>query len=65
MIVFYKYIEEGEEVLDVKFPPIIQSVTFLHGSQQDIPVIQSFAHQLTKFDLRFSTQMTIVQKKKQ
>ncbi|PWA69196.1 hypothetical protein CTI12_AA301130 [Artemisia annua] len=49
------YIEEGEEEFDVKYPPTMRSVAFLHGIQQDIPVIQSFAHQLTKFDLRFST----------
>ncbi|GKD85178.1 coronatine-insensitive protein 1-like protein, partial [Tanacetum coccineum] len=49
------YIDEGEEVPDVKFPPTMCSVAFLHGNQRDITVIQSFAHQLTKFDLRFST----------
>nr|GEW95010.1 hypothetical protein [Tanacetum cinerariifolium] len=49
------YIDEGEEVPDVKLPPTMCSMAFLHGNQLDIPGIQSFAHQLMKFDLRFST----------
>ncbi|GJU70007.1 coronatine-insensitive protein 1-like protein, partial [Tanacetum coccineum] len=49
------YVDEGEEAPDLKFPPTMCSMAFLHGNQQDIPVIMSFAHQLTKSDLRFST----------
>lgn len=49
------YIDEGEEVLDLKFPPTMRSLAFLYGDQHEVPIIQSCAHQLTKLDLRFLT----------
>lgn len=45
------FIDEGEEYIDVKFPPKMRRVTWNHGTTLDIPIIRSFEHQLTKLDL--------------
>ncbi|PWA53235.1 hypothetical protein CTI12_AA446990 [Artemisia annua] len=45
------YIDEGEEYIGVKFPPKMRRLTWSNWNTLDIPIIQSFEHQLTKLNL--------------
>ncbi|PWA49387.1 hypothetical protein CTI12_AA482210 [Artemisia annua] len=45
------FIDEGEEYIDLKFPPKMRRVMWNHGTTLDIPIIRRFEHQLTKLDL--------------